>query len=561
MPPRRTIMRSQIQAVLLTLLLVPRAHSQVNIERTSTLPAQRALTNVQWQQDLAAMQDGMRKTHKDLYHTVSQAKLEAAFRQLSVEIPSLGDDAITVRLMEIAAMVRDGHSGVDVSFRNGNTHVAVWLARYDNGLYVRVAAKEYPQAVGARVMAIGGVPWQEALRRIDSIVDCDPGNDGQRWSWQPSLYLSDPLILHGLGMSASNTEVSYTLEKDGKSFDLTLAPTLNASDLVTLPGPVGWLDARKKAGVQPLEHPWTEPLQLAYVPGAKAIYVQFNEVELPEKETADGLALRFAQFSETHDADRLVLDLRHNPGGDNTILRPFLVSLIRSKFNRRGGMFVLIGPTTFSAAQNFVDRLENYADVIFVGQPTSNNVNFFGDPVGFELPNSHLDVEMAHLWWQDKDPRDRRTATFPEIAISEGSFADYVDGKDAALDFCLHASTPASFEDLMQAGANHGKTAALAGYRDYESDPKHRYAETLEKRLNALGYQALQANGLAQAIVLFQVNAETHPDSANAFDSLGEAEEKASNTSAAVQAYQRSLQLNPQNRHAKEALERLQSKR
>ena len=378
-------------------------------------------------------------------------------------------------------------------------------------------------------------------------------------SWQPSMYLSDPLILHGLGLSESNSTATYTLEKDGKTFDLSLSPSLNALDIVNLPGPAGWIDAQRQHGIQPLDHPWSEPVALAYVPDAKVIYMQFNQVASPNLENMEDFVERLASFSQTHDAARLVIDLRHNSGGDNTLLRPLLISLIRSKFNHRGGLYVLIGPITFSAAQNFVNRLELYADPIFVGQPTSNNVNFFGDPVETELPNSHLDVEMAHLWWQDEDPRDKRTATFPEIAISPGSFADYVNGRDAALDFCFHGIVPTRFEDLMESASAKGAQEALTQYQIYANDPVHLYASDLEMRLNALGYKLLDAKDSGRAIVLFQVNAEVHPDSANVFDSLGEGYEAGHDNSNAIIAYRHSLQLNPRNRHAEEALKRLQS--
>jgi len=456
--------------------------------------------------------------------------------------------------MRIAATVRDGHSGVDVSFREGKTHVPLWLGRFPDGLFVRAAAKEYPQAVGARVVAIGGVPVDKVLRLVDALVYCDPGNDGQRWSWQPLLYLTDPLILHGLRVSDSNKMTTYTLQKNGVPLDLELQPAINAGDLMQLSGPQGWLAAQPVRSVQPLNNAWTKPLQFGYVPDAKAIYLQFNEVQPPDGESMQKFVADFEAFVGSQQASRLIIDLRHNSGGDNTILTPLLISLIRSPFNHRGGMFVLIGPTTFSAAQNFVNRLESYANPILVGEPTSNNVNFYGDPVGVELPNSHLDVEMARLWWQDKDPRDTRSATFPEIAVPQETFDAFVAGKDAALDYCLHSAAPATFEDLMQAAASSGENQALARYRVYADDPTHRYAVTLEKQLNTLAYSLLQTKQITAALALFRVNAEEHPDSANAFDSLGEGEEAQGDKAAAIQAYQRSLALNPDNRHAQQAL-------
>jgi len=45
----------------------------------------------------------------------------------------------------------------------------------------------------------------------------------------------------------------------------------------------------------------------------------------------------------------------------------------------------------------------------------------------------------------------------------------------------------------------------------------------LEGEFNALGYQLIQSRKINQAIVMFKTNAELHPQSWNAFDSLGEA--------------------------------------
>ena len=94
------------------------------------------------------MQNDMRQTHKDLFHTVTPQRLDAAFEQLSSDLPLLNDDEITVRIVQIAAMVRDGHSGIDITFRPGLTHVPLWIVRYDDGIFVRSAAAANDQAVG-----------------------------------------------------------------------------------------------------------------------------------------------------------------------------------------------------------------------------------------------------------------------------------------------------------------------------------------------------------------------------------------------------------------------------
>ena len=305
-------------------------------------------------------------------------------------------------------------------------------------------------------------------------------------------------------------------------------------------------------------NPWSENIAFAEVPSAHALYLQFNSVYPPPGQTMDQFAAGLEHFIATHPDDRLIIDLRHNGGGDNTNLRPLLIAIARSRFNHRGHLFVLIGPATFSAAQNFTNRLENVTEAIFVGQPTGSNPNMYGDPKGFELPNSHLDVRMAHIWWQDEDPRDDRTATFPEIAIPPDTFADALAGKDAALAYALHPPATPSLEDLIVSAANRGHDQALAALNAYIADPLHRYGSDIESRLNTLGYRLLAGGQPQTAVTVFQITAETHSTSWNAFDSLGDGYEALHDNAHAIAAYRRSLELNPSNTHAQHEIEQLQ---
>ncbi|GAB5534894.1 MAG: serine hydrolase [Rubricoccaceae bacterium] len=80
-----------------------------------------------------------------------------------------------------------------------------------------------------------------------------------------------------------------------------------------------------------------------------------------------------------------------------------------------------------------------------------------------------------------------------------------------------------------------------------------------ESSINALGYQFLQANELAMSLAVFRFNAERFASSWNAHDSLGEALAAAGHTAEAIAAYERSLELNPDNTNGRAILERLRS--
>lgn len=106
---------------------------------------------------------------------------------------------------------------------------------------------------------------------------------------------------------------------------------------------------------------------------------------------------------------------------------------------------------------------------------------------------------------------------------------------------------------LKQNFANAGKVAAALK----NADPSF----TLnEQELNAWGYQLLGQKKAAEALAVFQLNASLFPQSANAYDSLGEVQEITGNKKEALASYKRSLALNPENKNAVNRIAELSAK-
>jgi tetratricopeptide (TPR) repeat protein len=162
---------------------------------------------------------------------------------------------------------------------------------------------------------------------------------------------------------------------------------------------------------------------------------------------------------------------------------------------------------------------------------------------------------MSALRWQDMDMRDKRTSISPEIAV-DPSFADYRAHADPALDEALTGRF-VSLEDALGEALPQGYGATLAAYRAWTGDTRHRYVTNAEARVNALGYKLLNDKRGDDAIVAFRVNADTHPKSANAFDSLGEAYDLTGRKADAIAAYEQSVKLNPASASGLAALARL----
>jgi cytochrome c-type biogenesis protein CcmH/NrfG len=75
--------------------------------------------------------------------------------------------------------------------------------------------------------------------------------------------------------------------------------------------------------------------------------------------------------------------------------------------------------------------------------------------------------------------------------------------------------------------------------------------------VNSVAYRLLCQKRTADAIQLFKLNTELHPQSANTFDSLGEAYMESGDNTLAIENYQKSLSLDPNNSNAATRLKKL----
>jgi len=97
-----------------------------------------------------------------------------------------------------------------------------------------------------------------------------------------------------------------------------------------------------------------------------------------------------------------------------------------------------------------------------------------------------------------------------------------------------------------------GAVAATAEFR-----PALLRGDISENSINATGYQFLAAKRMPDAIRIFQLNMELHPESSNVYDSLGEAYMDNGDKALAIQNYQKSLELDSNNGNATAMLKKL----
>jgi hypothetical protein len=120
--------------------------------------------------------------------------------------------------------------------------------------------------------------------------------------------------------------------------------------------------------------------------------------------------------------------------------------------------------------------------------------------------------------------------------------------------FTLTGGTKPSIGELMLKTVDSvGIDRALARYRQLKSNDPTGYNFN-EPQLNIAGYRLLQHGRAAEAVAVLRLNAEVYPESANCYDSLGEAYAAAGDRERALANYEKALSLNPENVGAMEML-------
>ena len=240
-------MRSPMHALLLLLALAGAPSLHAADAPAPPAPSDAKLTPADvaaWREDLAFMAAQMEQRHKNLFHTVSRETFHAQVAALDRALPDGGRHDAIVGLMRLAALVGDGHTNVsplkDPAF--GFPSVPVKFYDFEDGVHVWAARPGYEHLLGARIVAVGGVPIDDVRRRISEISARD-NPMGLRMYFP--LFLAMPAMLEALSLSGTVAEATFDLVLDGKSQRVTLPaaqvePSWPPDTDVSLSAPPGW---------------------------------------------------------------------------------------------------------------------------------------------------------------------------------------------------------------------------------------------------------------------------------------------------------------------------------
>ncbi len=272
------------------------------------------------------------------------------------------------------------------------------------------------------MVAIGDVETAALEMRAEPFVS----HENEAWlQLQVAQLLAIPEMLHVLGATSDPAAATFRLEaQDGTRVQL---------DLSALATPPQLVDLTTASGAPlPLHRQRTgENYWLTLVEESRTLYLHYRRCQ-NGSEAFNSVADRAFSLMDRGAADRLVVDVRHNGGGDSRVDDRLIDGLQgRSAWRQRGRFYCLIGSGTFSSGLWTADDLRKLGAVL-VGSPTGGKPNSYGNTSTLQLPNSLLPVSYSTRYYQLFNGSDPPWLA-PELAVAE-TIADLRAGRDPLLE-------------------------------------------------------------------------------------------------------------------------------
>lgn len=283
-----------------------------------------------------------------------------------------------------------------------------------------------------RVTRIGSRPIDQLIAELPPYIPRD-NLIGVKWRGPHTLVHMD--FLQALGAVQSTNAATIEIENANaakRTVELVSVPAADAEMLSLYTSRP--TTAETPLHLQRVATPyWTKRIS------PQTLYFQFNGVWQTQEQSIKDFAAALHRELEDGITRNLIVDVRHNSGGDLGLYPPILQAISAFRIgDAKHEIYCITGRNTFSAAQAFIGDLERLVKPVFVGEPSSSSPNFVGESTGWiELPYSGTRVMISERHHQHAAlPDDARTWIAPQLPV-DLTARDYFSNRDPVLDAVL----------------------------------------------------------------------------------------------------------------------------
>ena len=382
-----------------------------------------------WREDLRFLASELPAKHLNLFHHLPREEWDAQVAELDARIGELDDVEVAAEFQRLIVLVGDAHTTVQYgSAPFAGKGAPIELHWFPDGVRLVGAPIEHADAVGGKLVKIGGVAFDEAWRRAVELISHE--NEASLRAYVPD-WLANPGFLRAAGLAQADAIAHYTFEPDGAAGGRTIDVDLRARTTENR-----FAYAQPKEPPLWLKHRWDSAYWFEYLPESKTLFLQYNRCADDPKKPFAQLAEELFAVVDREKPEKLVVDLRHNSGGNSAVIAPLYAGFgSRRDLRSRGHLFVAIGPRTFSSGMMNAAELRDGWGAILVGEPTGGKPHTYGEVRILELPNSKIRVGYCtKLFARSK----KDTPSLEPDVAAPLAFEDWRTGRDPVLEAVAH---------------------------------------------------------------------------------------------------------------------------
>jgi hypothetical protein len=402
-------------------------HGYALVPYPSAHPRPAPTRDERWQQDIRFLGDELVRLHMDAYHSTPEAIYWQEITRLEEAVPNQSDEQILMGMMRIVASVGDAHTRFS-AWNTGLLHeLPMDLRWYSDGLYVRGISKDYPQALGMRVLKIGPLEAEEVYHRMLPLISYE----NEPWARLNSSNLFNIYeVLQAVGAVDKNKAVTLTLEDEaGWEFNLEIPPLEpgESADFLNAEEEPAYYKSKPEL-----------PFWFEYRKASQTLYFRYSACVDPTgfRSTMQELW----GLVEQQPVERLVVDLRSNGGGNSLQFERYFMPGLKKypHLDDPQRLFVLIDRGTFSSASDNAARMKIDSKATFAGEPTGGSPNGYGEVRRFRLPNSGAQVSYSTKYFMNMNTDI--TSIEPDILVGIPARAVF-SGRDPVLEQLIPQET------------------------------------------------------------------------------------------------------------------------
>lgn len=348
------------------------------------------------------------------------------------DIPNMTDTELLYRIQKLVATLEDAHATIYLPESKTFPIGFIPFFRAD-GFDIRavVLPRKHEEYLLCKLVEVNGIPLEEVITRLEPYVSYE----NEYWMLTTMFhYFNDSFvtvedILVITGIQEKGKPVTYTLEtSDGETVRLEMKSVRNVDyDALTAILPYHSYEQMSKNLDQ---YYWYE-----YFPQEDTIYLRINEFTQDDSYTFLNLGNDILRDVRNNggDLDKLIVDLRDNPGGSTFAGYHEFINVI--KRIEVAHVYVLVDNSTFSNGIIMAATIKReIPGAYLVGTPAGQPPNFCagmsdGD---FVMPNCDVIIRMPTAYYRTLPDYEGDTL-MPDIVIYP-KVEDYAAGVDTILE-------------------------------------------------------------------------------------------------------------------------------